>query len=47
MQRKLREINGSLIITIPKQVCDLFGFKCGDILDLEPMGINELRLKKI
>ena len=47
MQRKLRNMNGSLILTIPKQVCDLYGFKSGDILELEPMGINELRLKKI
>ena len=44
---KLRMISGSLVITIPKQVCDLYNFKNGDMIDIEPMGINELRLKKI
>ena len=47
MERKLREISGSLVITIPKQVCDLFGFKAGDQLSIEPIGTGELRLRKI
>ena len=47
MERKLREINGSYIITIPKQVCDLYGFKPNDKFSIEPIGIGELRLRKI
>lgn len=47
MERKLREMNGSLIVTIPKQVCDLYHLKAGDKLTIEPMGIGELRLRKV
>ena len=47
MERKLREISGSLVVTIPKQACDLHGFKNGDMLNIEPIGIGELRLQKI
>ena len=47
MERKLREINGSLVITIPKQVCDLYNFRKNDILNIEPIGVGELRLRKI
>lgn len=46
MERKLREISGSLVITIPKQVCHLYGFKGGDIMSIEPIGVGELRLRK-
>jgi bifunctional DNA-binding transcriptional regulator/antitoxin component of YhaV-PrlF toxin-antitoxin module len=46
MERKLREISGSIVITIPKQVCDLYGFKAGDKLSIEPIGVGELRLRK-
>ena len=46
-ERKLREISGSLVITIPKQVCDLYGFRNGDRIKIEPIGANELRLRKI
>jgi len=46
MQRKLREIAGSLVVTIPKQVCDLYGFKDGDLMEILPIGANELRLRK-
>lgn len=47
MIRKLREIGGSYIITIPKQVCDLYKFNPGDEFELEPIGTNELRLRKV
>ncbi len=47
MDRKLREISGSFVITIPKQVCDLYRFKAGDKLSIEPIGVGELRLRKI
>ena len=47
MQRKLRMISGSLIVTIPKQVCDLYSFKDGDIMEILSIGANELRLRKI
>lgn len=47
MGHKLREMGGSLIITIPKQLCDLYNFKDGDMLSIEPIGISELKLKKL
>ena len=47
MKRKLSEINGSYIITIPKQVCDLYNFKPNDKFNIEPVGNNELRLRKL
>jgi hypothetical protein len=47
MERKLREINGSYVITIPKQICDLYDFKLGDNFKLESIGANELRFRKI
>ena len=47
MERKLREISGSFVVTIPKQVCELYGFKEGDYLSIETIGIGELRLRKL
>ena len=47
MEYKLRVINGSLVITIPKQVYDLYGFKNGDMLSIELIDFGELRLRKI
>ena len=47
MKRKLRKVNGSYIITISKQVCDLYNFKPNDKFSIEPIGNNELRLRKI
>jgi bifunctional DNA-binding transcriptional regulator/antitoxin component of YhaV-PrlF toxin-antitoxin module len=47
MERKLREINGSYIITIPKQVCDLYGFKPNAKFSILPIGNGEIRLKKV
>lgn len=46
MERRLREIGGSYVITIPKQVCDLYSFKPGDLIEIEPIDIGELRLRK-
>jgi len=46
MERRLREIGGSYVITIPKQVCDLYSFKPGDIIEIEPISVGELRLRK-
>ena len=47
IERKLREISGSLVITVPRQVCTLYNFKAGDKISIGPIGIGELRLKKI
>ena len=47
MERKLREINGSYIITIPKQVCDLYNFKPNDKFSIEPILNCELRIRKL
>jgi len=33
MHRELRIISGSLIVTLPKQVCGLYGLKDGDIFN--------------
>jgi hypothetical protein len=47
MERKLREINGSHILTIPRQICDLYNMKPGDKISIEPIGIGELRFRKL
>jgi len=47
MERKLREINGSLVIQIPKQVCDLYNLRKNDALIIEPIGVGELKLRKV
>jgi len=47
MKRKLREIGGSYVITIPKQVCMLYNFSPGDDISIEPIGVGELRLRKV
>ena len=46
MERKLRQISGSLVVTIPKQVCELYNFRDGDTMQIEPIGVGELRIKK-
>lgn len=46
MERRLREIGGSYVITIPKQVCDLYNFKPGDLIEIEPISVGELILRK-
>ena len=46
MERKLRMISGSLVVTIPSQIADLYNFKPGDVLTFEQGGPSELRLKK-
>ena len=47
MERKLREINGIYVITIPKQACELYNFKPNDHFSIEPIGNGELRIRKI
>ncbi len=47
MERKLREQKGSLILTLPRQVCDLYGLKAGDMMAVEPIGVGELRIRKL
>jgi bifunctional DNA-binding transcriptional regulator/antitoxin component of YhaV-PrlF toxin-antitoxin module len=47
MKRKLREISGCLILTIPKQIADLYKLKAGDYIEIEPIGITELKIKKV
>ena len=47
MERKIREINGSLIINLPKQLCDLYKMKAGDYMKIEPIGNGEFRLRII
>ena len=46
MQGKLRMISKSLIVTIPKQIYDLYKMKDGDMLEIEPIGYVELKIRK-
>ena len=46
LERKLRDVSGSLVLTIPKQVCALYGFQDGDTMEIEPIGPGELRIRK-
>ena len=46
MKRRIREIGGSYVITIPKHVCYLYSFKPGDLIDIQPIGMGELKLTK-
>ena len=46
MERKLRMISGSLVVTIPSQIAELYGMEAGDIVTIEQGGPGELRLKK-
>ena len=46
MKRKLRNISGCLVVTIPHQICELLKFKDGDDMEIEMLSIAELRLKK-
>ena len=47
MERKLREICGIIVITIPRQVGDLYKFNPEDRISIEPIGNGELRLRKL
>lgn len=42
---KVRKIGASLIVTIPKDICELFHIEEGTNLELEVMGSDTLRLK--
>jgi hypothetical protein len=46
MKRKLRMISGSLVVTIPSQIAELYNMVAGDIVTIEQGGPGELRLKK-
>ena len=46
MERKLRMISGSLVVTIPSQIANLYGMEAGDIVTIEQGGPGELRLRK-
>ena len=46
MKRKIRNVAGCLVITIPHQVCELLKFKDGDDMEIEQSGMMELRLRK-
>jgi len=46
LKRKLRTVGDSLVISIPKQLCAAYNFNEGDYFIIEPIGVNELKLKK-
>ncbi|GAI39112.1 unnamed protein product [marine sediment metagenome] len=35
-----------MTITIPRQVAELYKFKAGDAMEIEPIGVGELRIYK-
>ena len=47
MEKKLQLISGSLVVIVPKLVCDLYSFQDSDTLAIEPIIIGELRLRKM
>jgi antitoxin component of MazEF toxin-antitoxin module len=47
LERKLRKISDSLVVTLPKQVYDLYGFKNDDKISIEPISVGELHLLKV
>jgi len=47
LKRKLRNVGDSLVISIPKQLCAVYNFAEGDYFIIEPIGISELKLKKV
>ena len=47
MERKFREVKVSFVLTIPKQICDLHGFKADNKISIEPIGVGELRFRKL
>lgn len=42
---KLRKSGKSLIITLPKAICDMFDLKEGSLVELEPFTTNSMQLK--
>ena len=47
MERKLRMISGSLVVTIPSQIAELYGMVAGDIVTIDQGGPGELRFRKL
>lgn len=45
--KKLRNIGGTLVITIPKQVCDMYDLKANDKMEISPIGYGEFKIKKV
>ena len=44
--RTVRQVGGSLIITIPADIANLHDITKGDELEFLPMGMGEIRLRK-
>ena len=42
---KLRKSGKSLIITMPMAICEMFNFKEGSEIELEPFTSNSMQLK--
>ena len=43
-QVRVRKINRSLVITLPHDICELYGIKEGSLLDLEPMMSDAIKV---
>jgi hypothetical protein len=44
---RLRNNSGSMIITIPAEVCNKFGYDVGDKFEITIIDPDELKIKKI
>lgn len=44
---KLRKSGKSLIITLPRAICDMFGLKEGSQVEIEPFTSNSMQLKVV
>jgi antitoxin component of MazEF toxin-antitoxin module len=42
---KLRRSGKSLVITVPKAICDMFNIKEGSQVEIEPFTSNSMQLK--
>lgn len=46
LKRRIREIGGSLVVSLPKQVCRMFRLQAGDEVEIEITGVGEFRIRK-
>ena len=47
LTRKARVVGSSLVITIPSQIAKAHDINNGDQLEIIPLGLGEIRIKKI
>ena len=47
IRRKVRWCGESIAITVPSQIAELHGIVEGDMMEFEPIGSGEFRIKKL